>query len=90
MAIVVKFAVSGMSAEKYETALRQLDAAGAGAPPGRLYHVSYGSPDDLQVIDVYDSPQSLEAFGRTLQPILQQLGIAAQPDVQQAYKIIGD
>ena len=35
-----------------------------------------------------DSPQSLEAFGRTLQPILQELGIAAQPDVQEVYKII--
>jgi hypothetical protein len=88
MSIVVKFAVSGMSAEKYETVLRRLDAAGAGSPPGRLYHVSYGSRDDLQVIDIFDSPESLQAFGATLQPILQEFGITAQPDVQDAYKII--
>jgi len=88
MAIVVKFAVQGMSTDQYETVLRRLEAAGAGAPPGRLYHVSYGSPDNLQVIDVYDSPQSLEAFGKTLVPILQEFGINAQPDVQEAYKII--
>ena len=88
MAIVVKFAVTGMSAEKYETALRRLEVAGAGAPPGRLHHVSYGSRDNLQVIDVFDSPQSLEAFGGTLQPILQELGVTAQADVQEAYKII--
>ena len=88
MAIVVKFAVTGMTAEKYEMALRRLEASGAGAPPGRLHHASYGSRDDLQVIDVFDSPQSLEAFGRTLGPILQELGIAATPDVQEAYKII--
>ncbi len=88
MAIVVKFAVEGMSAEKYDTVLRRLEAAGAGAPAGRLHHVCYGSRDNLQVIDVFDSPQSLEAFGRTLQPILQEMGIAAQADVQEVYKII--
>jgi len=88
LAIVVKFAVSGMSTEKYDAVLRRLEDAGAGAPAGRLHHVSYGSPDDLQVIDVFDSPQSLGAFGQTLQPILIELGIEAQPDVQDVYKII--
>ena len=88
MAIVVQFAVEGMSADQYDTVLQRLEAAGAGAPPGRLYHVSYGSPDNLQVIDVYDSPQSLEAFGGTLQPILQEMGIVARPDIQEVYKII--
>jgi len=88
MAIVVHFEVSGMSSEKYEEALRRLEAAGAGAPSGRLYHVSYGAPENLQVTDVYDSPQSLEAFGRVLEPVLRELGIAAVPRVQPAHRII--
>ena len=88
MAIVVKFSVSGMSIEKYEAALRQLQAAGAGAPPGRLYHVSYGARDNVQVIDVWDSQQALENFGKTLAPILDKLGIKSRPDVAEAYKII--
>jgi hypothetical protein len=88
MAIVVKFAVSGMSAEKYQAGLRELEASGAGVPPGRLYHVSYGPPHDLQVIDVFDSQMSFENFGKTLVPILERLGIKAQPDVSQVYRII--
>jgi hypothetical protein len=88
LAIVVKFAVSGMSADKYEEVLRRLQDAGLGAPAGRLHHVSYGSPDDLQVVDVFDSPESLEAFGKALGPILGDAGIKAQPDVQPVYKII--
>ena len=88
MAIVVKFSVSGMSAERYETMLSKLAEAGAGAPPGRLHHVSYGSRDNLQVIDVFDSPQSLERFGKTLAPILEKMGIKALPEVHDAYKII--
>ena len=88
MAIVVKFSVSGMPAEKYEAVLRRLEKAGAGAPPGRLHHVSYGSRENLQVIDVFDSQQSLDSFGKTLLPILGEMGIKAQPEIQEAYKII--
>ena len=88
MAIVVKFKVSNMTAKKYETVLKRLEVAGAGAPPGRLHHVSYGSQDNLQVIDVFDSQQSLENFGKTLVPILQEMEITAEPDVEEAYKII--
>jgi len=88
MAIVVKFDVSGMSIEKYEQALRRLEAAGAGAPRGRLHHVSYGAHDNLQVIDVFDSPESLEAFGRILEPILREAGVAAVPRVEPVHRII--
>ena len=88
MAIVVKFDVRNMSAQKYDEVIRRLEAAGAGAPPGRLHHVCYGARDNLQVIDLFDSPQSLEAFGKTLVPILQELGIEARPDAQELYNII--
>ena len=88
MAIVVKFAVSNMPAEKYDEIIRRLEAAGAGAPPGRLHHVAYGSPECIQVIDVFDSPESFQAFGSTLVPILQELGVEAAPDVQAVHNII--
>ena len=88
MAILVKFSVSGASVEKYEAVLRRLEAAGAGTPPGQLYHVSYGSRENLQVIDVFDSQQSLDAFGKTLLPILGEMGITAQPEIQEVYKIM--
>ena len=88
MAIVAKFAVSNMPASRYDEVIRRLEAAGAGAPPGRLYHVAYGDQGALQVIDVFDSPQAMEAFGATLVPILQELGITAVPEVQEAHNII--
>jgi hypothetical protein len=87
MAIVVKFSVSNCSAEKYDEVLCRLEAAGAVAPAGQLFHVSYGSRDNIQVIDVFDSQQSLENFGKTLVPILDEMGIKAQPEVHEAYKI---
>lgn len=88
MAIVVKFKVTGMSAEKYETVLERLEAAGAGSPPGRLHHVSYGSKDNLQVIDVFESLQLFEAFGATIGPILGELGIEAVPEIEEVHNIV--
>ena len=88
MAIVVRFQVSNMTAEKYNTVLKRLEAAGAGAPAGRVHQVSFGAHNNQQVIDVYDSPQSLENFGKTLVPILTELGIKAEPHVEETYKII--
>jgi hypothetical protein len=88
MAIVAKFEVRNMSAEKYDEVIRRLAAAGAGAPPGRLYHICYGAPDNVQVIDLYDSPASMESFGQTLLPILRELGIEARPDVQPVHSTI--
>jgi hypothetical protein len=88
MAIVAKFTVSNMPADKYDEVIRRLAAAGAGAPAGRLYHIAYGSQDAIQVIDVYDSPETLNSFGPMLMPILQELGIEAVPDVQMVHNII--
>ena len=81
MAIVVKYEISNMSAPKYDGIIRDLAAAGFGHPEGRAYHVSFGDKERLQVIDVFDSPAKLEAFGAKLMPILQRYGVDARPEV---------
>ncbi len=88
MAIIVHFAVEGMSEQKYAEVLRRLERAGAGAPPGRLNHFCYGPKEALIVVDVYDTPQSFEAFGKTLVPILGEMGIRATPDVRPVHNVI--
>ena len=88
MAILVKFSVSGATVEKYEEVLRRLEKAGGAIPPGQLYHVSYGSRENLQVIDVFDSQESLDAFGKTLLPIIGEMEITAQPEIHEVYKIM--
>jgi hypothetical protein len=90
MAIIVKFSVSGCTVDKYEAVLRELDAIGVTAsPPGQLFHVAYGTRDNVQVIDVFDAPQSLENFGKSLGPILAKYGIAATSEVSEVFNILG-
>ena len=43
---------------------------------------------NLQVINVFESPAKLDAFGAKLMPILQDMGVEAKPAVFEIYNII--
>ena len=89
MSFVLKFTPSGFTAAKYDEVVKKLNDAGAGAPKGRSYHVCYGDPNGVHVTDVWDSMENFQAFGETLVPIMQSLGVdPGQPDVQQVHNII--
>ena len=83
MAMGIYFGDSaGFTLEIYDEVVRQLEAAGAGAPAGREYHVAMESGDLVNVFDIWDSMESFEAFGATLVPILEELGTGpAEPMV---------
>lgn len=89
MSIALTFAPSGMTAARYDECIKKLDAAGAGSPKGRSYHVCYGDPSGVHVTDVWDSMEDFAAFGETLMPILHSLGIdPGQPSPLPVHNII--
>ncbi len=89
MAIGVYFAPAALSKEKYNECIKLLRKAGAGSPPGRAYHASFGPQDKLMVFDVWTSQASFDKFGKTLMPVLQQLGIdPGQPSIMPMHKVI--
>ena len=89
MALIVHFTPIGMNSEKYAEIMRRLNAAGALAPPGRLHHTCYGSSEALQVVDVFDTQESFETFGKTLVPILQSVGVdVGRPEIREVHNIV--
>jgi len=89
MALGMYFTPSSFTPSEYDDAISQLEAAGAGAPAGRSYHVALETDGQIQVFDVWDSQESFDAFGATLGPILAGLGIdPPQPHVSQVHNII--
>jgi hypothetical protein len=89
MAVLLKFEVARVAADVYDHLLERLDDAGAGAPPGRLYHVAYGPPEGLKVADVWESTQQFQQFCETLGPALEELEVVLpEPDVSDVYNII--
>jgi hypothetical protein len=89
MALGFYFDLSGMSADKYNECIKRLKQAGADHPAGRSYHAAFGTSDKLRVFDVWTSQAAFDKFGRTLMPILQQIGVEpGQPSVMQIHKVI--
>jgi hypothetical protein len=89
MSFVFQFTPSGFSLATYKETLKQLEAAGAGSPKGRSFHVCYGDPNSVHVTDVWESMEDFQAFGQTLVPIMQALGAdPGQPEIQEVNNII--
>jgi hypothetical protein len=89
MATSFYFAHKGFTPEKYSEALSRLEAAGAGSPEGRTLHVALESGGEIQVFDVWESPEQFEAFGATLVPILGELGVElGEPMVAPVHNIV--
>ena len=81
MAVVLRATTPGFTAAKYDELVQKLEAAGAGSPAGRVYHVCFGETDNLRVSDIWDSREAFEKFGETLRPLMQDLGIAP-PEIE--------
>jgi hypothetical protein len=89
MPFVVRFVPKNMSSQKYDEVIKRLDAAGAGSPQGRIFHVAFGAPDALRVSDIWDTQENFDRFGQTLMPILQDAGVdPGTPEFIETHNII--
>ncbi len=89
MALGMYFRPNSFTRAQYEDVIKRLEAAGAGAPPGRLYHAAFEVDGQIQVFDVWDSEESFQAFDKTLVPVLTELGVdPVQPQVSLIRNVI--
>lgn len=89
MPFVVRFVPKNMSSQQYDEVIKRLDAAGAGSPRGRIFHVAFGASDALRVSDIWDTQENFDRFGQTLMPILQEIGVdPGTPEFIETHNII--
>ena len=89
MPIGVYFAPPSFPVAAYETSVRELEAAGLGAPSSRLYHCAMKAPGGVHVFDVWESREAFEEFGRSLMPILANAGVdVGEPMISDIQNII--
>jgi hypothetical protein len=90
MAIAVYFHPKGMTLDQFNDSHRLLSAAGpaAAAPAGRIHHSCFGDDGDLTVYQIWESPESFQAFGATLMPILTEVGIdPGEPSIMALHRL---
>lgn len=90
MAVIAVFEGPGVSAAQYDGIIQALDAQDLTHPDGRLFHCAYAVPDGWRVVDVWDSPEKLMAFGQVLMPIMATVGVNITPQVYPAHHLIND
>jgi hypothetical protein len=89
MALGMYFTPSSFTPARYDDAIKRLEKAGAGSPPGRLYHVAMEADGLIQVFDVWESEASFQAFGKTLLPIMKDVGAdPGQPQASPVHNMI--
>ncbi len=90
MKILAVFNTPGMTSAQYDLCISELEKAGLSSPDGRLSHVCGIDQNRCFVTDVWASEAQFAAFGETLMPILQQIGVqVSEPMVIPFYKEIG-
>lgn len=79
MSITVWIQPEKGSVQQYREVIRLLEEAGAGAPPGRLYHVTFEKDGRMGTVDVWNSREEFDEFGKVLMPIVERVGIELAP-----------
>ena len=89
MALGFYFSPDSFSVATYDECIKRLDEAGQAAPAGRQLHVAFTAGDGIHVFDVWDSQEAFEEFGKTLVPIMTELGAdPGRPDVSPVHNVI--
>jgi hypothetical protein len=91
VSIVVRFNPKDVTRGKYDEVVRRLEEAGSWPdPPGLEFHVLYGSEGALRVSEIWDSPESLDAFFEKVGPVMGEVGIemASEPEIYEVHNIV--
>ena len=93
MPVVLVF--EGITQEQYEESIRRLtDGKSRMESPadwpveGLLVHAAGDGPSGFRVVDVWESEEACNRFGEQLQPILQEVGVQAQPEMYPAHTFV--
>ena len=95
MAVVLVHQGQGLTREAYEGSVRrltggksQLQSPADWPVEGLLSHAAGEGQGGFRVVDVWESEDAARRFGEKLMPILQEVGVEAQPEVYEAHTFV--
>jgi len=88
--VVVIMSSPDFTARDYDQVWEDLKAQGQSKPQGLISHVGFAKPEGgWMVVDIWESQQAFEEFGKTLIPIIQKTGInVPQPQIMPAHFVL--
>ncbi len=94
MPVVLVSQGKGLTKESYEETVRKLTGGkGLNSPAdwpvaGLLVHAAGEAEGGFRVVDVWESEEAVRRFAETLGPILQEVGVEAEPEVYRAHTFV--
>ena len=94
MAIVLVHQGPDVTRESYDQVVRSMTGKDRVESPsdwpveGLLVHTAGEGPNGFRVVDVWESEEAAQRFGKKLAPHLQKAGITAEPEVYQAHAFV--
>jgi hypothetical protein len=87
MSIVVRFPLSNMTRQQYDSVRNALTESGDWPADVCQLHVLFGDENDLRVSEVWESREKFDAFGQTLGPRIEEAGmqLSGEPEVFEAH-----
>src|SRR5690242_17417384 len=86
---------ASLSRDKYDEIVRRLSQSGdrLESPSdwpvaGLLSHAAGDAPSGFRVVDVWESEEACRQFGEVLMPILEEVGVTAQPELYPAHAFV--
>ncbi|MEO8148620.1 MAG: hypothetical protein ABI723_13325 [Bacteroidia bacterium] len=73
--VLVIVDVPGMSTQQFNDAWDHLKELGHHSPDGLMHHFGGENETGITVVDVWDSAEHFQAFGKILMPVLAKFGI---------------
>jgi hypothetical protein len=93
--IVVVFQSPSLTQDGYEQSVRgltdgksRMESAADWPVEGLLAHVAGQGEHGFRVVDVWESEEAFQRFGEKLIPILQEIGVDAEPEVYRAHTFV--
>jgi hypothetical protein len=86
---------SSLTREKYEEVVgkmtggkKRMESPSDWPVQGLLAHAAGDGPNGFRVVDVWDSEEACQRFGEQLSPILQEAGVADEPEMYPAFAFV--
>ena len=95
MAVVLVHQGEGLTRENYEETVRRLtggksrlESPADWPVEGLLVHAAGEAPGGFRIVDVWESEEAARRFGDRLMPVLQEVGIKAEPVIYPAHTFV--
>jgi hypothetical protein len=87
--ILIQFSIAKMNSQQYDQVITDLEAAGKGNIPERVFHVAAPHGDGWHVTDVWTSEEAFNDFAEVMVPTLVKNGVEpAEPFILPVHNII--